>query len=68
MQNIIQTDELNYKSKRRKVHNFTEYSLPIASLRNIHEGYSSLDTADDEQCNFAAKLNNLDEDKKTIKK
>ena len=26
---IIKTDELRYRSKRRKVYNFSEYSLPI---------------------------------------
>ena len=26
---IIKIDELNYKSKHRKVYNFSEYSLPI---------------------------------------
>ena len=27
--NIIRTDALHYKSKRRNVYNFKEYSLPI---------------------------------------
>ena len=40
----------------------------ILFLRNIHEGHLSLNDADDEQSNFAAKLNNLDKGKKTIKK
>ena len=29
LQNIIKTDELNYKLKRRKIYNFSKYSLPI---------------------------------------
>ena len=29
LQDIIKTDKLNYKSKHRKVYNFSEYSLPI---------------------------------------
>ena len=29
LQDIIKTDELHYKSKRRKVYNFNEYSLSI---------------------------------------
>ena len=29
LQNIIRTDNLRYKSKSRKVYNFSEYSLPI---------------------------------------
>ena len=36
-------------------------------LRDIHEGYQSLDDADDEQSNFAAKLNSLDKGKKQLK-
>ena len=36
LQDIIKTDELCYKSKRRTIYNFNEYSLPIAFLRNIH--------------------------------
>ena len=29
LQDIIKTDELHYKSKRRKIYNFNEYFLPI---------------------------------------
>ena len=29
LQDIIKTDDLYYKSKRRKIYNFTKYSLPI---------------------------------------
>ena len=29
LQDIIKTDELHYKSKRRNVYNFNECSLPI---------------------------------------
>ena len=54
-QDIIKTDELNYKSKRRKVYNFSEYFLPIVLLRNIHEVYLILKYADDEQSNFQLK-------------
>ena len=32
-QDIIRTDELYYQSKRRKVYNFSKYSLPIAFLK-----------------------------------
>ena len=35
-------------------------------LRDVHEGYLSLEEADDEQSNFAAKLKNLDKGKKYI--
>ena len=68
LQDIIRTDELNYKSKRRKVYNFTEYFLLIVFLRDLNEGYLSLKDADDEQSNFPAKIKNLDKVKKTIEK
>ena len=34
----------------------------------MHEGYLSLEDADDQQSNFAAKLKNLDKGKKQLKK
>ena len=64
LQNIIKTDELHYKSKREKDYNFSEYSLLITFLRDIHEGYSSLEDGDEERSNFATKLKNLDKGKK----
>ena len=68
LQNIIRTDNLRYKSKSRKVYNFSEYSLPIVFLRDIHEGHLSLKYGDDEQSNFVAKRKNLDKGKKQLKK
>ena len=35
LQDIIKKED---KSKRRKTYNFSKYSLPIVSLRDIHEG------------------------------
>ena len=67
LKDIIKTDKLNYKSKRKKVYNFSEFSLPIAFLRDMHEGYLSLEDPDDKQSNFAAKLKNIDRDKKQLK-
>ena len=68
LQGIIETDELHYKSKHRKVCNFNKISLSIVFLRNVHEGHLSLEDTDDEQINFAAKLKNLDKGKKPIGK
>ena len=42
--------------------------MPIAFLRDIHEGHLSLENVDDDQSNFAAKLKSLDEGKNTIEK
>ena len=67
LKDIIKTDKLNYKSKRKKVYNFSEFSLPIAFLRDMHEVYLSLEDPGDKQSNFAAKLKNIDRDKKQLK-
>ena len=32
LQDIIETSDLYYKSKRRKIYNFTKYSLPLVFL------------------------------------
>ena len=63
MQDIIKTDNLRYRSKSRKVYNFSKYSLPIVFLRDIHEGHLSLKDADEKPSNFAAKIKNLDNSK-----
>ena len=56
LQLIIKKDDLNYKSKRGKIYNFSKYSLPIAFLRDIHEGNLSIEGTDNEQSNFTNKL------------
>ena len=48
MQDIIKTENLRYNSKYRKVYNFSEYSLPIAFLRDINQGHLLLKDVDDE--------------------
>ena len=53
LQYIIKKDYLNYKSKPGKTHNFSKHSLPIFFLRDIHEGHSSIEKADNKQSNFA---------------
>ena len=37
-------------------------------LRDIHEGYVSLQVADDEQSKFAHEIKNIDEDAKSVEK
>ena len=39
---IIKTNNLRYKSKNRKVYNFSDYSLPNVFLRDKHEVNLSL--------------------------
>ena len=68
LQDIIKKDGLNYKSKRGKTYNFGKYSLSIVFLRHIHDGYFSLEDADNKQSNFATELKNFDKDIKTCEK
>ena len=68
MQDIVKIDEQNYKWKRTKVYDFSEFSLPIVFLIDTHEGYLSLKDAHKEQSNFAGKIKNLNKSKKTIEK
>ena len=60
LQDIINIDDLYYKSKRRKIDNFAEYSLPFYILRDIHEGCLSLKSANDKQNRFSDKLKTID--------
>ena len=46
LQHIIKKDDLTCKSKCGKTYNFGKYSLPIAFLGDIHEGYLSLENVD----------------------
>ena len=66
--NINKKDELYYESKRRKANNVSEYSLPIISFKDIHEGYWSLKDTDDEQRKFANKFKSIDEGIRSIEK
>ena len=45
LQGIIKKYDVNYKSNREKPYNFSKYLLPIF-LNEIHEGYLSLEDAD----------------------
>ena len=38
-QDIFKTDEQHYKSKCKKVYNFSEYSLTIIFPRDLDKGY-----------------------------
>ena len=43
---MIWNDDLNYKLKRGKTYNYSKYSLPIVFVRDINEGYLSLEDTD----------------------
>ena len=60
LEDIIKKDDLNYKSKHRKIYNFSKYSLPIVFLRDIYEGHLSIERPDNEQSNFANELKDFD--------
>ena len=68
LQDIIETCNLSYKWKSRKIYHFSEYSFSIVFLKDVHEGHLSLENADDVLSNLAAKFKNLDKSKKTIEK
>ena len=65
---LLKKGDLNYKSERGKTYNFSKYLLPIAFLRDIHEGHLSVEGADNKQSNFANELNNFDKGTKTLDK
>ena len=54
------------KSQSRKGCNFSESSLSIVFLRDIHKENLPLKAADGEQSNFDGKLKNLDESQRTV--
>ena len=56
----VKKDDLNYKSKREKTYNFSNYSVPIVFFRDIHKGNLSLGDADLKQSNFATELKNYE--------
>ena len=62
------TNDLYYKSSPWKTCNFNEYSLPIAFLRHINEGYLSLEDGDNEQGKFANELTSFDEGVELVEK
>ena len=68
LQDIINKDDTNYKSKCIRSYNFSKYSLPIVFLRDIHEDHLSKEKADNKQSNFANELNNFDKGIKTLEK
>ena len=67
LHDIVETVNLRHKTKSGKVYNFSEYVMPIVFLRDIDEWHLSLKDDDDQQSNFAAKIKNLDNGKKTAK-
>ena len=64
-QDIIEKDDLNYRSKRGKTYNFAKYLVPFVFLRDIHQGYFWSDL---KQSNFAIELKNFGKGTKTPEK
>ena len=60
LQDIINKDNLNYKSKRGKTHNFSKDSLPIAFIRDTHERHLLIEEVNNKQINVANELKNFD--------
>ena len=67
LQDIIRKDNLNCKSKRGKTYNFSKYTPPMVSLRDVHEGNLSTEK-DNKQCNFANNLKNFNKGIKKLEK
>ena len=59
LQNKIKLDDLEYTTKRRKLYNFSRYTLPITFLRDMHEGNFSLKEVDEEQIQIASELKDM---------
>ena len=51
-QDIFKTDEQHYKSKCKKVYNFSEYSLTIIFPRDLDKGYLLSKDNDDSKVIF----------------
>ena len=64
----LKKDDLKYKLKRGKTQTFGKYSLPIAFLKDMNEGYLSLENADFKQSNFPIGLKNFEKKHKNILK
>ena len=67
-QDIIKTNELNYKSNIEKFIVLVNILYLLLFLRDIHKRYLSLEDAVVEQSNFEAKFKNLDASKKQLKR
>ena len=67
-QDIIEKDDLIYKSKREKTYNFRNYSLHIVFLRDRHKGHLSIEKTDNKKSNFANELKHFPKGTKIIEK
>ena len=67
LQDIIRKDNLNCKSRRGKTYDFSKYTPPMVSLRDVHEGNLSTEK-DNKQCNFANNLKNFNKGIKKLEK
>ena len=68
LKEIIESMNSKYKLKRRKAQTFGKYSLPIAFLKDVSEGYLSLENADFKQSNFPIELKNFEKNTKIFLK
>ena len=69
MQDTIKKDYLNYKLKRGKLIILVNIHEPLFCLRDIHQGYLSLEEADNKQSNLLLNFDkSFDKGIKTFKK
>lgn len=60
LQEIIESNELDYTSKRKKAYNLSKYALPIVFLREVYERKLTLQEFDSEQSKLVIELKVID--------
>ena len=66
LQDIVKKDDLKYRSERAKM--LVNIHHLVFFLRDIHNGYLSLEKTDNKQSNFVNELKNFEKDTKTLEK
>ena len=59
MQNKIELDKLNYKTKDGKKYNYSKLQLPIVFLRDLYKTVLSIEKTDNEQSNLFKEFTNI---------
>ena len=68
LQESIELNKLDYRSKARKKYNFSKTSLSIVFLRDTHKNVSSIENIDNEQSNLFQELSKISKGEKPIEK
>ena len=68
LEDIIEKDDLNFKSKRGKTRNLGKYSLPTVYGKGYTWRIFIIKNADYKQSNFVTELKNFEEGTKALEK